>query len=70
MKQLLLGAALVGALSLVQYPQILPKAQPMLSSPLLVVNQAMLCGTYPSLAKVDGSYMPITGEYGRVTWTR
>ena len=71
MKQLLLGAALVGiGTSLALYPQIIPTEQPTLSLLHPAVNQAMLCGTYQGSVNRDGSYMPTTDEYVRVTWTR
>ena len=71
MKQLLLGAALVGIGTVIgAYPQIIPTAQPTLSSLHPAVNQAMHCGTYQGSVNKGGSYMPTTDEYVRVTWTR
>ena len=71
MKQLLLGAALVGmAQSLAHYPQIIPTAQPTLSSLHPAFNQAMHCGTCQGSVNRGGSYMPTTDEYVRVTWIR
>jgi hypothetical protein len=55
---------------LAHYPQTPPTAQLTLSLLHPAVNQAMLCGTYPSLAKVDGSSTPTTAEYVRVTWIK
>ena len=63
MKQLVLGAALVGIGTVIgAYPQIIPTAQPTLSSLLLAFNQAMLCGIYPSSVNKDGSSMPSNGR--------
>ena len=71
MKQLLLGAALVGiGTSLGLYPQIIPTAQPTLSLLHPAFNQAMHCGIYQGSVNKGGSYTPTTDEYVRVTWTR
>ena len=71
MKQLVLGAALVGiGTSLAQYPQNIPTAQPTPSSLHPAVNQAMHCGTYQGSVNKGGSYMPTTVGYGRVTWIK
>ena len=71
MKQLVLGAALVGIGTVIgAYPQNIPTAQPTLSSLHPAVNQAMHCGTYQGSVNKGGSYMPTTDVYVRVTWTR
>ena len=71
MKQLVLGAALVGiGTSLALILRYIPTAQPTLSSLHPAVNQAMHCGTYQGSVNKGGSYMPTTDEYVRVTWTR
>ena len=72
MKQLILGAALVGTRHHHWriYPQTPPTAQPTLSSLHPAVNQAMHCGTYQGSVNKGGSYTPTTDEYVRVTWTR
>ena len=71
MKQLLLGAALVGTGIIIgALSSNIPTAQPTLSSLLPAFNQAMLCGIYQGSVNKGGSYTPTTGEYVRVTWTR
>ena len=72
MKQLILGAALVGTGIIIgalssNTTNGTANAQ---FAPHPAVNLAMHCGTYQSSAKADGSYTPTTGEYVRVTWTR
>ena len=71
MKQLLLGAALVGTgTSLAQYPQTPPTAQPTLSSLHPAFNQAMLCGIYQGSGTRVVPTCQQRDEYVRVTWTR
>ena len=71
MKQLILGAALVGTGIIIgAYPQTPPTAQPTLSSLHPAVNLAMHCGIYQGSVNKGGSYTPTTDEYVRVTWTR
>ena len=71
MKQLVLGAALVGIGTIIgALSSDNTNGQPTPSSLHPAVNQAMHCGTYQGSVNKGGSYMPTTDGYVRVTWIK